>query len=47
MEYCLEIAESEAYPSENLNSIKHTVAAQKKRLSNLFEELENKVLVAG
>jgi hypothetical protein len=47
MEYCLEIAESEAYPSENLNSIKHTVVAQKKRLSNLFEALENKVLVAG
>lgn len=42
--YCLEIADSEPYKDENLDSIKETAAKQEKRLQSIFKELEEKSL---
>ncbi len=39
MQLCLQIAEKEPYPGENLNSIPPCVAAQKIRLQNLYNDL--------
>lgn len=40
MEYCLEIASSQPYENENLDSIPATVAEQRKRLEMLFGKAE-------
>ena len=40
MEYCLEIADLEAYEGENLISISTTVKEQRKRLAEIFEAFE-------
>src|SRR5690625_7735110 len=37
MTLCLEIAESEPYPGENLDSIRTTVTRQRARLEEMFE----------
>ncbi|WP_138430970.1 hypothetical protein [Fodinibius saliphilus] len=39
MDYCLQIAKSESYKDENLESIPATVEKQQKRLNTLFEQL--------
>lgn len=44
MDYCMEIAGSDAYQNENLNSISETIARQKPRLQQLFKELEESCL---
>lgn len=46
MAYCEEIALSDSFESENLNSITSTVAEQRARLALIFEKLEEKILVA-
>lgn len=46
MAYCEEIALSDSFESENLNSIASTVAEQRARLALIFEKLEEKILVA-
>lgn len=40
MDYCLEIASSDSYKDENLESISVTVDRQRVRLQNLFDEFE-------
>ncbi|MDR9417880.1 hypothetical protein [Gracilimonas sp.] len=45
IELCLEIANTEAYPDENLTSIIETVEVQSKRLAKIFENIENKMAV--
>ncbi|NGP88761.1 hypothetical protein [Fodinibius halophilus] len=39
MDYCLEIAESESYKDENLDSIPVTVVEQRERLNAIFQQL--------
>ncbi|MGB2867798.1 MAG: hypothetical protein WBD36_05060 [Bacteroidota bacterium] len=46
MNYCLEVAESEAYEGENLASIRPCVEEQRERLSAIYAELEGKLVVA-
>ena len=41
MAYCLEIAESEPYQDENLESIKDTVDEQRARLAEIIQHIEN------
>jgi hypothetical protein len=45
MDYCLEIAETEAYQEENLDSIPSTVEEQRKRLEEIIKFSEAKVMV--
>ncbi|MBD3615026.1 MAG: hypothetical protein HUJ22_00535 [Gracilimonas sp.] len=40
MDYCMEIAGSDAYQNENLSSISETISRQKPRLQQLFKKLE-------
>ncbi|HKK45153.1 MAG TPA: hypothetical protein VJ964_06495, partial [Balneolaceae bacterium] len=45
MDYCLEIAGSESYEYENLQSISRTVKKQRSRLQGIFENLEERQFV--
>lgn len=47
MQYCLEIAESNPYADEQLDSIPETVAQQKPRLTALFKKLEDNLAAAA
>lgn len=42
MAFCLEIAASEAYENENLDSLLTTVSEQRERLHTIFQDLEEK-----
>jgi hypothetical protein len=47
MEYCQEIAASDSYDTENLESIVIAVNEQKDRLNSIFTIFEEKAMVAG
>jgi hypothetical protein len=42
MDYCLEVAETEAFPGENLSSIPPRVKTERNRLKENLEALEEK-----
>lgn len=47
MDYCLEIASSEPYKNENLESIHTTISEQRTRLQYLFQKFEEKLRIPG